>query len=198
VSMTFDRSAAGVKTVTLGNGNNTVVTGTAADKITLGTGANTVTAGAGADTITFGAHTGVVTLYYNANVAGGGESGTFAVPVTNTISTTTFDIVTGIKAGDRFVFDGPGGGANYSTAANGTTANTLVGLATNNNALEFVRGTYDATGKTFVGSSTGVDSLMVYDSDESATTDYEAIVLVGYVANSVTAIGGANGVFTFA
>lgn len=189
VSLLFNGS--GIKSVTLGNGNDSVTTGGGADVITLGTGADTVTGGAGADKITFGAHTGVDTIKLAAGKgATGGDSGVFSVPNANTISTANFDIVTGMKLGDKVQI-----GA-VSFAADGASANTLVGLGVADNKVALVRGAYDATGKNFVGSATGADTLFVYDSDGITSTAYEAVVLVGYVANSVTGIGSSTGLVT--
>ena len=68
-------------------------------------------------------------------------------------------------------------------------------LALVDNGVEIVRGTY--ANNTFVGSATGADSLVVYDSNATVgQTGYESIVLVGYVAASVTGIGGALGLIT--
>jgi len=202
VSLTM--SGGGIKTITLGNGANIIVTGAAADVITVGTGANDINPGAGADRITVGAGTGADTLRIKAAAgAAGADSGTFAVPGTNTISTTAMDIVTGFKAADKIqllatAYTGAAGAA-AGLIANGTAANTLVGLTLIDNGAVIVRGTYDNTAKTFVGSATGTDSIFVYDSDATLTsTAYESVVLVGYVANSVTGIGGATGLITLA
>ena len=209
VSLDFTGSS-GVHTITLGNGANTVVVGSGADVITLGTGANKVTGGAGADTVTFGTHTGVdlINLKAVATAASatvgtdsGADSGVFAVPASNSISTTTFDVVSGMKAGDTVQLTA----ASYSGApaaalgliANGAAFTTLNGVTLSDNAVEMVRGTYDSVGKTFVGSATGTDSLMVYDSNATVGKNgYEAVVLVGYVQNTVTGIGGAQGLVT--
>ena len=91
------------------------------------------------------------------------------------------------------------GTADTGVIANAVAVTTLVGLGTTDATEYFVRGTYDSTGKTFVGSSTGADTLFVYDAAVAAgpsVTTQEAIVLVGYVAQSVTGVGGANGLIT--
>lgn len=84
VNVTWN-GATGVKTITLGNGNNTIVTGGAADVITVGSGTNSITAAAGADAITLGSHatTVVDTIIYSAANQGGatltvGAGGTLA------------------------------------------------------------------------------------------------------------------------
>ena len=202
VSLTF--AGAGVKTVTLGNGANTVVGGSAADVITLGTGANDVNAGAGADKVTFGAHTAADTYRILAAAgAGGGDSATFAVPGTNTISTTTMDKVTGLQLGDKIQFTATAGlytgvaNAPLGLVANGTSYTDVSAVVLTSNAIEIVKDTYSSVANTFVGSATGTDSLVVYDSDAVVgTTAYESIVLVGYVAGTVTGIGGAAGLVT--
>ena len=82
-------------------------------------------------------------------------------------------------------------------SADAVASNTLVGIATTANGDFFVRGTYNATAATFVGSATGADSLFIYDGNIlNATTAQEAIVLVGYVAASVTGVNGASGLVT--
>jgi len=195
----------GVKTITLGNGANTVVTGAANDVITTGTGASTITGAAGADKITFGTHTGIDTInLVSGTTATGGDSGTFTAPGagTNQVSTTTFDIVTGLKAGDHIQFTGGytgNAGAAAGLVANGTAANSVAALTTVDNGVEIVRGTYSSGTNTFVGSATGADSLFVYDSAATVGSQaHEAVVLVGYVAQSVTGIGGNAGLVTLA
>jgi len=187
----------GANSITLGNGGNTVVGGAGVDTIVLGTGASSVTAGAGADSITFGAHTGVDTVVQAALA----DSGTFAAPATNTISTTTFDVVTGMAKADHISLAANTGGIGVAAglaSANAVAANTLVGLAATDNGDFLVRGTYDATAHTFVGSATGSDTLFVYDGNSAlATTAQEAVVLVGY-HGGVTGINAAAGLVTLA
>ena len=117
------------------------------------------------------------------------DSGTFAVPVANTISTTTFDIISGAGAGDRIDLT--------DAARTVATATDLTAVALADNKATFVRGTYDATANTFVGSATGADTLLVYDADAAATTAHQSVVLTGFV-NTATAAAGADGIFTLA
>jgi hypothetical protein len=197
-NVSITAAGGGVKTVTLGNGANTIVTGAAADIITLGTGANTVTGAAGADKIIFAAD-GVanIDMIKQAAVA---DSATFAVPGTNTISTVGMDIVTGMQASDKVQLNTAGGGtiAYTGAAAAGAAADNVMvnvlGTATDlsavtlgQNSVDFVRGTYSSVANTFIGSATGADTLFVYDSNATATTAaYEAIVLVGYAGTTAT------------
>jgi hypothetical protein len=190
-------SGNGVDTVSLGDGANVVVTGSSADVITLGTGANTITAGAGADAVTFGTHAGVDTIIQAAT----GNSGAFATPGANSIATASFDVVSGMHAGDVINLSAmyTGNGLTAATTgdlstASATVATTLVGLGTTDNAVYLVRGTYDATAHTFVGSSAGHDTLLVYDGNAAAaTTAQEAVVLVGYAATSGAGVNHADG-----
>lgn len=50
----------------------------------------------------------------------------------------------------------------------------------------FTRGTYNAGNNTFTASANGTDSLVTYDVliDYAGGTDYESIVLVGFVGES--------------
>lgn len=176
--------------VTAGAGIQTIVTGVGNDTVVGGVGADVINVGSGTDQISLASGAG----------ATGGDTGVFATPATNTISTTAFDVVTGMGLGDKVQFTTSYTGAAGAAAgliANGTAATTLVGLTLVDNGVEIVRGTYTASSNTFVGSATGTDSLFVYDSDATVgTTAHEAVVLVGYVAASVTGIGGAAGLVT--
>ncbi|WP_019998192.1 beta strand repeat-containing protein [Aureimonas ureilytica] len=166
-----------------GTAGNNILIGTAgADAISAGAGNDIVTGGTGADRINVGSGTDTVVL---AN----GDSGTFAVPVANTISTTTFDIISGAGAGDRIDLT--------DAARTVATATDLTAVALADNKATFVRGTYDATANTFVGSATGADTLLVYDADAAATTAHQSVVLTGFV-NTATAAAGADGIFTLA
>ena len=74
-----------------------------------------------------------------------------------------------------------------------TTLNTGSDLSTAtyaNQTLTNVRGTYDSNAKTFVGSSTGADTLLVYDTTDGATITLEAVVLVGLTTVTSTTSAG--------
>lgn len=180
--------------------------GQLADTLTGGAGADTIAGGRGADVIDVGASTTTNDrIWLNAGAgATGGDSGVFAAPATNTISTAAFDVITGMGVGDTIQlnsasYTGNAGGLAGLIANGVAVANTLVGLAVADNSIMQVRGTYDATTNTFVGSATGADTMMVLDTDATVgTTAYEGVVLVGYVAASVTSIGGNAGLITLA
>jgi len=74
----------GAESITGGSGNDTIVTGGAANAL------ETVLAKGGADFIDLGSHGAYVDLIKETTVA---DSGTFVIPSTNTISTTTFDVI---------------------------------------------------------------------------------------------------------
>lgn len=184
-------AATGALTATLG-GAGTLTGGTAGDvlggssgkdTISAGAGDDNVTAGAGVDSINVGAGTDTVTQAKDA-------SGAFVTPAGNSISTANFDIITGFAAGDLIDIeqDQTSGAV---TAANGVS---LAGVTVGDGAAVLIRGTYDATNGTFVGSSTGSDSLLAYDADGTdAGQDIEAIVLVGYQGT----LANSSGVGTF-
>ena len=176
-----------------------------ADTIVSGSFSDTITGGAGADTITVGSGTDQINIL-SASGAGGSHSGTFATQAANSISTTTFDVISGMAVGDVIKFTTAytgNAGAAAGLVANGTALGSSV-LTGNggtptlaSNTISIIQGTYTASTNTFVGSATGTDSLFVYDADAAlGTTAYEAVVLVGYVPATVTGIGGNAGVVT--
>jgi Ca2+-binding RTX toxin-like protein len=175
--------SAQVDTITGGAGND-ILSGLAGnDTINGGGGNDIITGGTGADRINVGAGTDTI-------VNGTGDSGTFAAPATNTLSTVAFDIITGMAAGDLIDLT--------DVARTVTSVNTLVGSGAADNTAVFVRGTYDAAAQTFVGSATGADSLFNYDTNiTGGAVALEAIVLVGFV-NTLTGNASAAGVFTLA
>ena len=64
------------------------------------------------------------------------------------------------------------------------------------NSITLVRGTYTSGTNTFVGSSSGSDTLFVLDTaSNNLAQAYEAIVLVGYVNTGTMAVA-AGGVIT--
>jgi hypothetical protein len=163
-------------TVTTSTGTtNTFGTGGGNDVITLtaaGGGAstsNTITAGSGADIITLGTHTAGIDHLVNAL----GASGTFVRPATNTISTATFDVITGLMLTDTLQTSG------NTLAAIVTGGFNLATSVTANGTAEVIRGTYSASAKTFVGAIGGLDSLLVVDASAGGTGVLEATVLVG-------------------
>ena len=181
ISDTGATSAASIK---VGNGANTIVASANGDVITAGTGANTITGGAGADRITVGSHNGT-TVAENFKFAAVGDTGTFATPGTNTINTSTFDVYSGVVAGDTVNL--------FNAALVVTTINTSSDLSTAtiaNQTVTAIRGTYTDSTHTFVGAAAGADLLVVHDSTAGNGVSYEAAVLTGITSlTSVTAVG---------
>jgi len=222
---------------------NQVITGAGQDTITVGSGWNVITPGAAADTVTFGSHGGVDALVlqvataanltttapvvgFDTGFIGGtslttaGTGFTYSALTSNSVSTTNFDIITGLRAGDVISFSAGSGGY---TVANGTRAaatnlalaaydgTNAIGYFTNatalvplDNGIEMVRGIYNAVTQTFNGSATGTDTLFVFDANATVTgtlansTAYEAIVLVGYAATGGSSATLGTGQVTLA
>jgi hypothetical protein len=110
-----------------------------------------------------------------------------------------------MAAGDQIQFSNATGqytgnaGAALGLIANGATvATTLTSTAGLDNGIVIVQGTYTGgTTNTFVGATGGADSYLVYDANATVGASvFEAVVLVGYVPISVTAIGGNAGLVT--
>jgi len=175
----------GADSIEGGTGNDTISGGADADTIRGGTGADVMTGGAGNDTYIYsgGAYeTGIVSgavIYYGGTVDAG-----------STVSTSSMDRITDFKAGDFIATYG--GAFGSGTNAVGAAWTEYQGLLT---------GTYNASANTFTFSTTGTDSLYVYDLDglTSSGNDLHAIVLTGYVnasgatsstVNSVTGLLG--------
>ena len=174
-------SGGGIHTITLGNGANTIVSGAGADVITLGTGANKVTPGAGADRVTFGTHTGVDAVTYSA-AAQTYQAATAATIVTGTTVLTGIDTFTGLKTGDTISI------AALSATFTGAVATTIAGATGTTEAL--VRGNFNTTSLVWTTSSTGTDTLLVYDIDAAAgNTVVEAVALIGFVGSGTVAAG---------
>ena len=180
----------GAGTLTGGSAGDTLGGSTGNDTITAGAGDDTITAGSGVDSINVGAGTDTVVI--GAETATGQS---FTAPAGNSISTQYFDIVTGMAAADilstaytAIDIDTAATDSQFQTIA---TSTTVAGLSVANNGAVAVRGTYDATNNTFVGSATGSDTLFVYDGDATAaTTALEAIVLVGYQGTITASVTG--------
>ena len=172
---------AGVRTITLGNGGNTVVTGSGNDVITLGTGANTVTGAAGGDTITFGTHTGIDTVLYSAtgqSILGSVTSGTTALTAANGA-----DIYTGLHAGDSVSLAALTANA-FTAGALGTSINGATG-----GTIEIVTGDWVSGTGVFTTNATGHDSIIQYNNlgtGGAVTGTQETIVLVGFVNTAST------------
>lgn len=183
-------AATGAVKLSAGAGDQNIVTGTGNDIISGGAGADTINVGTGSDTLAIAAGT----------TGGGGDSGTFTLAA-GAIVTTGFDVVTGMGAGDRIqlsptAYTGNAGAA-AGLIANGTAATSFNGLVLLDNGIEIVRGTYAAG--SFTASASGADSMLIYDAAANlGYTAYEAIVLIGYVAGTLTGIGANQGVIVLA
>ncbi len=162
--------------ITTGSGNDTLTGGSGADTLNGGTGVDSITGGLGADVMTGGG--GADRFVY---VGGGFETGNVSPSIVyyggvvvagGSVSTAGFDKITDFSSDDRIDTE-VGGAANLATNGTGLVWTALAG---------FLLGTYDSTAATFIFSTTGTDSLYVYDVDGLTTTsDLRAIVLVGYV-----------------
>jgi len=161
------------------NQADSIVGGAGADVISAGAGNDTIIGGAGVDSLTVGAGTDTVRL-------GGDDTGGFTSPTANTISTATFDVISGLAAGDVLNFsDYTATSADAITAGalqsdSEATATTVASLTLLDNSTIAIRGTYTASTNTFVGATDGTATLFVYDSAEATTTVTPvAVVLVG-------------------
>jgi hypothetical protein len=199
----FTITAAAAGSNIIGTADTDVINGGAGvDTINGGDAGDTIRGGSGADIITVGGTGTEVIQILSAAGAGGGESGTYTATATNSVSTAAFDKYTGMAAGDTIklltAYTGNAGAPAglVATSVHGTTlASATLTLA--DNSIHLIRGTYTASTNTFVGAAAGVDSLLIYDADATATTSaYEAVVLIGYNGGSAGAAGGNAGLIT--
>lgn len=150
-----------------------------AQTVVLDGGNDTVTGGAGIDTINVGTGTDYVVLRDNdsgANTATGSFVRTEAFDVY-----AGFDIYSGLGFGDQLeIFRS----ITWNFFASVVTSDTDVGGI--DDAIVFTRGTYDSGTNRFNATGTGADTLVTYDVliDYEGGTDYESIVLVGFVGLS--------------
>lgn len=196
-------ATAGV-TITAPSGGAESITGSAFSDSIVGSayGNDTITGGLGADTINGGSgndfyhdtyvisatgETGIAPASWTANVLGTPPN---IMTMPATIDVTNMDIIT-MSAGDKF--DIAAIAATLTSVAATTTmivdATTFTAAGTGTAAQSF-KGSY--SGNTFTSVATGVDMLLVYDNNGSASGGtLEAVVLVGTPELSVL-----NGVFT--
>lgn len=180
---TFDITANGAA-------NHTIIGGAGADVINVvGAGSSSVTGGKGGDVITItGAGTTTIVQAKGDSLA--------VTSLTNGISLAGADVVKNgaagiMTTGDKFDF------GNTAIATTVTFSNTFTGVTLANDKAYQIQGDYNTTTKTFVASGTGADSLFVYDADSTSATQFETIVLTGYVASNA-AVTVAAGVLTLA
>lgn len=169
-------SGAGIATLTGGAKNDTFITGAGADVLKGGKGADSFTVNGGGDTIT----------------QTKGDSGTLTA-VTAGMSTATFDVVKDAAATDKINL----AGIKAFAAADISFVNTVTAVTLTNDKVVQITGVYNATTNTFTQAAAGSNaSLVVYDADSTAATQFEAIVLVGYTTDS--SAGMATGTLTLA
>jgi len=180
---------------------NTITGGSLADTIDGGAGADTIVGGAGADAITVGS--GTDTDIDMVDQVAVGNSGTFAAPTGTTIASTTFDVITGLTAADFIRLTAFTGTPN-ATAANQvldtdevTVTNDLSAAVLADNSITMIKG--DNAAGVFTESATGLDMLLIYDANSAVTTTaYEAIVLVGLGAATLTVVAATGGAIDIA
>jgi Ca2+-binding RTX toxin-like protein len=151
------------------------------DIINSGNGNDVITGLAGADRINVGV--GTDTVVYT-DVTQTTELATPATLVSGvTVIKDTVDVITGMSAGD--IIDLSGVENSYTGAA----ATTIAGGA--GNTVAIVRGNYNATSGIWTTSTTGADSILVFDADAtSVATVTDFVVLVGFVGVASTAAAG--------
>jgi hypothetical protein len=190
-------AALGASIITAGGGD-LIVGSSLVDVISSGSGNDTITGGAGADVINVGSGTEIL-IATLTTTTGTTATGTFALGAgtLNSVSTTDFDVITGMGAGDTIRLTGyttTGGTATTAgldtDVVSGNTVATTGGITLAENSIHLIRGIYTGSTNTFVGSSTGTDTLFVFDASHSTgDTDYAAVVLVGYTATTATITG---------
>ena len=186
---TITGSSTVASTLTGGSGVDTIVGGAGNDVIVGGGGADVITGGAGADSITLSGTTAKFVNVSLQNFATNSGVNT-ATTIQTSELTSTFDIVRGVAAGDKFQL------GTFTPAVNLTATN----LAGTDNVVNFARGTYDGTNGVFTFGAAGADTAVTHDTNTisgAGNVAYETVILVGYVAASTTAIDG-SGLITFA
>jgi Ca2+-binding RTX toxin-like protein len=142
--------------------------------VNSGAGNDTVTSGAGADTINLGSGNNTVVI---------GTNTTGVVVNGSVISTTGLDKVTGFAYGDTLQL--PFTASAIATTLAGATGTTIA----------VVRGTYSASANAFVPSTSGQDSMVVFDADgTSSGSVLQGVVIVGNATlTGSTGSGGFGG-----
>lgn len=166
-------TASGNATLVGGSLNDTITGGTGVDSITGGIGADVMTGNGGNDVFIYtgsGFETGAVSpaiVYYGGTVVAG-----------TSVNTGSMDKILDFTAGDTINTQAGASGVNMATNATGSTWTQAAG---------YLKGAYDSTAQTFTFSTTGSDSLFVYDYDaNTSTNDLRAVVLVGYTDSGTT------------
>lgn len=162
----------------------TLTGGSGADTITGAAGDDTITGGLGADKITVGS--GTDTLVYTA-LSGTNDTG---AALTDDGSVTSYDIISGVAAGDMIKTNGTVA-AVTNTLDGSYTGAVVAGTA----AITLIRGDYNSSTGAFASSATGSDSILEW-ADGTADNGTAGIVLVGYAGSSTTS--AADGIVTLA
>lgn len=159
------------------------------------TGRVAVTGGVGADKITLSNTAAGSKIVLNK-----GDTGTVTT-LSNGMSVKTMDVISGLRDGDildlsAFASAAATAPTGYSVVKDPTTNffTTMPALA--NNSVYQVKGTYNPTVGTFTAGNTAThkDSLFVYDSDNTATKSFQAVVAVNYAKDST--LSWASGLLT--
>jgi len=183
---------AGIDSITGGVAADSLSGGAGNDIISSGDGADTVTGGTGTDTITLGSGNKIIVI----DDAGESATTTTLTSVNGAISVAGADVITGANAGDIIRLASVD---NYDAIV--TATNTLTDFSSvvstsalvQNGALA-LRGVYSSSGGTFSSSSSGTDTLLVFDADDAANAQtYNAIILKGLSNVTVSAsLSAAN------
>lgn len=176
------------------NTGNTLTGGALADTITF-TASNaaattTVTGGKGADSITLALGTAITARTGASSIVLAKGASDAITAVTSGMSVSGFDVVTGLTSALDTITLG-----NASATFDSGIKTSSVALA-DNKAYQF-QGSYSSTTKTFTLSSSGTDSMIVYDADSTTSTQFEGLVMVGMSADTTaSSINTTTGLFT--
>jgi hypothetical protein len=109
----------------------------------------------------------------------------------STINTAQFDVIKGIGSSVTF----------YEEDQSWATAENLSALPTTNPSTDggiyLVKGAYNESSNTFSAASGGESTLLIFDTDVSTATNFEAVVLVGVPVASTTNVVVDNSVNSF-
>jgi len=144
-----------------------------------------ISGGTGADTISLGGQN--IRLRYNS-----GDSGAYdAVDAADgTINTAALDIIKGI--GSSVTFDGKG----LSSTAQVENRVHFPTVPYLDSGIYLVKGAYNESSNTFSTTIGGESTLLIFDTDVSTATNFEAVVLAGVTVASASDVDFNVGSFT--
>jgi Ca2+-binding RTX toxin-like protein len=187
---------AGADTISGGSGNDTLNGLAGADSLSGGDGADTLFGGDGADTLVGGAG---YDLYVFDATSGTTDTAFVTGTAITSATITTNDRISGFATGDilRFNTTGiSGSGLTLTKSANTVTAPT-------NDSIVYIAGSYSGTtftaDSTVTAATTGYATLVVVDMANGVSTNYQSILLIGYLdgttvdAISTTGVTGLVG-----